>query len=148
MEYKIFDLTVFIHGVSGRDIYNTYYAEMTSGEWGHFSNYPAYFDPYIDGAGVDPRPIWDNGHGNNLPSTRYLENGAYVRLKNVQLGVTLPENRVGNFRFYLSAQNLLTLTKYKGLNPEFTGGDVFTPGIDPRGYPAVRTLSLGIDLTF
>jgi len=148
MEYKIFDLIVFIHGVSGRDVYNTYYAEMTSGEWGHFSNYPADFDPYIDGAGVDPRPIWDNGHGNNLPSTRFLENGAYVRLKNVQLGITLPENRIGNFRFYLSGQNLLTFTKYKGLDPEFIGGDVFTPGIDPRGYPAVRTLSLGIDLTF
>jgi TonB-linked SusC/RagA family outer membrane protein len=148
LDYKIFDLTVFVHGVSGRDVYNTYNAEMTSGEWGHFSNYPAYFDPYIDGAGVDPRPIWDNGHGNNLPSTRFLENGAYVRLKNIQLGVTLPENRIGNFRFFLSGQNLLTLTKYKGLDPEFIGGDVFTPGIDPRGYPVVRSLSIGLDLTF
>jgi TonB-linked SusC/RagA family outer membrane protein len=148
LEYKIFDLTVFFHGVSGRDVYNTYYAEMTSGEWGHFSNYPADFDPYIEGAGVDPRPIWDNGHGNNLPSTRFLENGAYVRLKDLQLGVTLPENPVGHFRFYLSGQNLLTFTKYRGLDPEFIGGDVFTPGIDPRGYPAVRTLSIGLDLTF
>ncbi len=148
LAYKIFDLTVFIQGVSGRDVYNTYYAEMTSGEWGHFSNYPAYFDPYIDGAGSDPRPIWDNGHGNNLPSTRFLDNGAYVRLRNVQLGITLPENRVGNFRLYLSGHNLLTLTKYKGLDPEFTGTDVFTPGIDPRGYPAVRTLNFGINLTF
>jgi len=148
MEYKIFDLTVFVQGVTGRDVYNTYYAQMTGGEWGHFSNYPAYFDPYIDGAGIDPRPIWDNGHGNNLPSTRYIENGSYLRLKNVQFGVTLPENRIGNFRFYLSGQNLLTLTKYRGLDPEFIGGDVFTPGIDPRGYPVVRTLSIGIDLTF
>jgi TonB-linked SusC/RagA family outer membrane protein len=148
LEYKIFDLTVFVHGVSGRDVYNTYNAEMTSGEWGHFSNYPANFDPYIDGAGVDPRPIWDNGHGNNLPSTRFLENGAYVRLKNIQLGATLPENRIGKFRFYLSGQNLLTLTKYEGLDPEFIGGDVFTPGIDPRAYPVVRILSLGLDLTF
>jgi len=148
LAYKIFDMTVFVQGVTGRDVYNTYYAEMTSGVWGHFSNYPAYFDPYIDGAGIDPRPIRDNGHGNNLPSTRYLDKGAYLRLKNVQFGVTLPENRIGNFRLYLSGQNLLTLTKYKGLDPEFIGGDVFTPGIDPRGYPVVRTLSIGIDLTF
>lgn len=148
LAYKIFDMTVFFQGVTGRDVYNTYYAEMTSGEWGHFSNYPAYFDPYIDGEGSDPRPIWDNGHGNNLPSTRFLDNGAYLRLKNVQLGITLPENRIGNFRFFLSGQNLLTLTKYKGLDPEFIGGDVFTQGIDPRGYPVVRTISFGIDLTF
>ena len=148
LAYKIFDMTIFLQGVTGRDVYNTYYAQMTTGEWGHFSNYPAYFDPYIDGEGTDPRPIWDNGHGNNLPSTRFIENGSYFRLKNIQFGVTLPENRIGNFRFFLSGQNLLTFTEYQGLDPEFIGGDVFTPGIDPRGYPAVRTLSLGIDLTF
>ena len=148
IEYKIYDLTVFIQGVTKRDVYNTYNAEMTSGIWGHWSNYPAYFDPYIDGAGTDPRPVWSDGHYNNLPSTRFLENGAYLRLKNVQLGMTLPENRIGNLRLYLSGQNLLTLTKYRGLDPEFVGGEVFTPGIDPRGYPVVRTLSFGIDLTF
>ena len=148
MAYKIFDMTIFVQGVTGRDVYNTYNAEMTSGDWGHFSNYPAYFDPYIDGVGSDPRPIWDIGHGNNLASTRFLDNGAYFRLKNLQLGVTLPENRIVKLRFYLSGQNLLTMTNYKGLDPEFIGGDVFTPGIDPRGYPVVRTLSFGIDLTF
>lgn len=147
MAYKIFDLTVFIQGVTGRDVYNTYYAQMVGGEWGHFSNYPTYYDPYIDGEGIDPRPIWDNGHGNNLPSTRFIENGSYLRLKNVQFGVTLPENKIGKFRFTLSGQNLLTLTKYRGLDPEFDGG-VFTSGIDPRGYPVVRTVNLGINLTF
>ena len=121
---------------------------MTSGEWDRWSDYPDYFDPHMDGEGTDPRPIFDSGHGNNLPSTRFLDNGAYVRLKNVQLGVTLPENSIGSFRFYLSGQNLLTMTKYKGLDPESIGGDVFTPGIDPRGYPVVRTLSIGLDLTF
>jgi hypothetical protein len=146
--YKIFDFSVFFQGVSGRDVYNSYNAQMTSGEWGHFSNYPAYFDPYIDGTGTDPRPVWDNGHGNNLPSSRYLENGAYLRLKILQLGVTIPVKGLDHLRLYLSGENLLTFTKYRGLDPEFSGGDVFTPGIDPRDYPNVRTLSLGLDLTF
>jgi len=146
--YKIFDFTVFFQGVSGRDVYNSYHAQMTSGEWGHFSNYPAYFDPYIEGTGTDPRPVWDNGHGNNLASSRYIENGAYLRLKILQLGVTIPVKGLDHLRLYLSGENLLTLTKYRGLDPEFSGGDVFTPGIDPRDYPNVRTISLGLDLAF
>jgi TonB-linked SusC/RagA family outer membrane protein len=146
--YKIFDLSIFFQGVMGRDVYNSYDALMTSGEWGHFSNYPAYFDPYIDGSGSDPRPVWDNGHGNNLASSRYIENGAYLRLKIVQLGVTIPVDWIDYFRIYISGENLLTFTKYRGLDPEFTGSDVFTPGIDPRDYPNVRSISLGVNLTF
>jgi TonB-linked SusC/RagA family outer membrane protein len=146
--YKIFDLSIFFQGVTGRDVYNSYDAHMTSGEWGHFSNYPDYFDPYIDGSGTDPRPVWDNGHGNNLASSRYIENGAYLRLKILQLGVTIPTDRLDHLRLYLSGENLLTFTEYRGLDPEFTGSDVFTPGIDPRNYPNVRTISFGLDLTF
>jgi TonB-linked SusC/RagA family outer membrane protein len=148
LSYKIFFMSVFFQGITGRDVYNSYHAEMTSGEWGHFSNYPAYYDPYIDGSGNDPRPIWDNGHGNNLPSTRYLENGAYFRLKNVQLGATFSSERIDQVRVYLSGENLLTFTKYRGLDPEFADTDIFTPGMDPRGYPVVRSLSLGINLIF
>ena len=50
----------------------------------------SYDDPYMNGQGSDPRPIWIQGHGNNLASTRFIENGAYLRLKNVQLGITIP----------------------------------------------------------
>ncbi|KYK23521.1 hypothetical protein AYK24_07450 [Thermoplasmatales archaeon SG8-52-4] len=146
--YKIVDLSIFFQGVAGRDIYNSYHAEMTSGEWGHFSNYPAYFDPYIDGLGSDPRPVWDNGHGNNLASSRYIENGAYLRLKILQIGVTIPVKWLDYLRLNITGENLLTFTNYRGLDPEFTGSDVFTPGIDPRDYPNVRTISFGLDLTF
>jgi len=143
--YKIFDLTLFIQGISKRDVYNSYNELMTAGEWGHFTNYPTDFDPYIDGAGTDPRPYWDNGHGNNLPSSRFIENGAYMRLKNLQLGVTLPFKDFKGLRIFISGQNLLTFTKYKGLDPEFEG-DLFSPGVDPRLYPSIRTFTFGIDL--
>jgi hypothetical protein len=97
--------------------------------------------------GSDPRPIWDDGHGNNLASTRFIENGAYLRLKNVQLGVSIPTEKLDNIRLFVSGQNLLTFTKYRGLDPEFEG-DIFTPGVDPRGYPVVRSIRLGINLAF
>ncbi len=145
--YKIFDLTIFFQGISGRDVYNSYYGLMNSEYFGHFTNYPSYYDPYMNGQGSDPRPIWLDGHGNNLPSTRFIENGAYLRLKNVQLGITIPSRKYDNLRLYLSGQNLLTFTKYRGLDPEFEGG-IFIPGIDPRGYPVVRSISLGINFTF
>jgi TonB-linked SusC/RagA family outer membrane protein len=146
--YKIFDCAIFIQGVSGRDVYNSYNALMTSEDFGHFTNYPSYYNPYVDGAGTDPRPHFFQGHGNNQESTRYLENGAYVRLKNVQIGATIPTKIFENLRLFISGQNLLTFTNYRGLDPEFEGDSVFTPGIDPRAYPNVRTFMLGLDVTF
>jgi TonB-linked SusC/RagA family outer membrane protein len=145
--YKIFDLSIFFQGISGRDVYNSYYGLMNSEFTAHHSNYPSYYDPYMNGQGSDPRPIWIDGHGNNLPSARFIENGAYLRLKNVQLGVTIPSAKLDNIRLFLSGQNLLTITKYRGLDPEFEG-DIFTPGVDPRGYPVVRSIHFGINFTF
>ena len=77
-----------------------------------------------------------------------MENGAYLRLNNFQLGVNIPQNRLDNLRVYVSGQNVLTFTSYRGLDPEFEGGSVFTPGLDPRSYPSVRTFMLGLDITF
>ncbi len=143
--YKIFDLSLLFYGVSNRDVYNSYKELMTAGEWGHFTNYPTDFNPYIEGEGTDPRPYWDNGHGNNLPSSRFIENGAYIRLKILQLGVNLPLKKLNGLRIFISGENLITLSKYKGLDPEFEG-DIFSPGVDPRYYPSIRTFSLGISL--
>ena len=148
LAYKVFDLSIFLQGISGRDVYNTYYSLMTTEDFGHFTNYPQDYDPYIDGNGTDPRPHFFQGHGNNLESTKFLENGAYLRLNNFQLGVNIPQNRLDNLRVYISGQNVLTFTSYRGLDPEFEGGSVFTPGLDPRSYPSVRTFMLGLDITF
>ena len=70
-----------------------------------------------------PRLSWNGATNNKQPSTRFLENGSYVRLKNVQLGYTLSKDmlkrlNISGVRFYISAQNLFTITKYKGLDPE------------------------------
>jgi TonB-linked SusC/RagA family outer membrane protein len=141
-EWKGFDVYLFIQGISKRDVYNRYYFDLNRRA---DRNYTADFDPYIDGEGTDPRPYFGDVP-NNFESTRFVENGAYLRLKNLQIGYTVPIKQVSNMRIYLSAQNLLTFTKYRGLDPEFEGG-VFDPGIDPMQYPQVRTLSAGLSLT-
>ena len=76
-----------------------------------------------------------------------MEDGSYLRLKNVQLGYTLPKTLVGKIglshvRFYLSGSNLLTLTKYSGYDPEVGGG------VDYGNYPQARTVMLGVNLNF
>lgn len=140
--WKNFDLYMFFQGVTKRDVYNAVYANLNNF---HAVNYTADYDPFIDGAGTDPRPF--NGEvANNFASTRFIENGAYLRLKNLQIGYTLPWEKVNNLRFYVSGQNLFLLTKYKGMDPEFEGS-VFEPGVDPIGYPQVRTFSAGINIT-
>ncbi len=142
--YKSFDFTVFFQGVTEWDVYNSWYEQLITND---FSNYPADYDPYLDGEGTDPRAVFGFSHFSKLPSTRYLENGAYLRLKNLQIGYNIPLKKVTNFKVYVSGQNLFTLTKYKGLDPEVEGF-MFSPGVDPQSFPNLRILSVGLTLSF
>lgn len=87
----------------------------------------------------------NNSNGkNNISSDAFVHNAAYLRCKNIQLGYTVPRNitkkvYISNLKIYASIDNLFTITKFPGLDPE-VGADV--------GYPAVRQYSLGINLTF
>lgn len=89
---------------------------------------------------------------NTQASDRFVEDGSFIRLKNLQLGYTLPQNItrkffVQKFRIYVSAQNLCTFTKYKGYDPDIVGG-VFTQGVDGGHFPNARTYSVGLQLDF
>ena len=95
--------------------------------------------------------------GNALPSTFYIENGSYLRLKNVQLGYTFPETllkKIGglrSLRIYGSAQNLFTITDYSLYDPEVSSNALFNKGIDGLGTsPAInaRVYNMGLKLTF
>src|SRR5690606_31236780 len=97
----------------------------------------------------------DEGLQNNsLPqSDRWLEDGSYLRLRNLEIGYTLPDNymnRIGfkNARIYVSGQNLLTITKYKGLDPDITGVNIFERGLDAGQYPSLRIYSVGLQFGF
>jgi tonB-dependent receptor plug domain protein len=97
-----------------------------------------------------PRPLFGAGGKNFQTSDRYLQNAAYMRIKNIQLGYTLPAavaSKIGasRIRFYFSAENLATFTKMnKIFDPEATGGD-WGPG---KLYPLQRTISFGLNLNF
>lgn len=91
---------------------------------------------------------------NALPQTdRWLEDGSYLRLRNLEIGFAVPNSyldKIGfkNGRIYISGQNLLTLTKYKGLDPDITGVNIFERGLDAGQYPALRIYSVGLQFGF
>lgn len=99
-----------------------------------------------------PRAIYGDPNDNTRESTRFLENGDFVRLRQVQLGYTLPTSLVkkiycDRIRFYVSAENVFTITGYSGANPEFSMG-VLNSGIDRFTYPFSRSYTVGAQVSF
>ncbi len=158
--YEAFDLSIFLQGVSGNKIYNF---------MKYYNNFMFdYFNKSVDilnawsPANPDSKiPALSTKDANNelRPSTFFIENGAYLRVKNVQLGYTLPASmaqkiKASKFRIYLQAQNLLTFTKYTGLDPEVGmqnyGSDNrnLDMGVDRGLYPNSRTYTFGVNVTF
>jgi len=93
-----------------------------------------------------PRAVFNDPNKNTRQSDRYIEDGSYLRIKNVTLGYSIPglllkKIHISTARFYLSAQNLFTFTKYTGIDPE-----VGSNGIDNNVYPVTRTYSIGVNL--
>jgi hypothetical protein len=157
MNYKQFDLSAFFQGSQGNDIFNTtdYYL---MGDFASNSNVAILNRWTAEGTSNSiPRATLLNSSNNNQLSSRFVEDGSYLRLKNVQLGYTLPKDilqkvLIDNLRIYVSAQNLLTFTHYKGLDPEVgvdpSNNSPLDIGIDRGRYPSVRTFSLGLDINF
>lgn len=159
--YKNFDLTVFFQGTYGNKIYVQLNQDI-EGFYRGFTVTQRYFDERWTGEGTSntqPRPSWTSKSNNARPSSRFLEDGSYVRLKNLQLGYTIPASllkfvHVSHTRVYVSGSNLLTLTKYPGLDPEMTVSDNSknegdgAAGIDWGTYPSAMTIMFGIDINF
>lgn len=147
--YKEFDLQIFLQGVAGNDIYNA------NRIWQESMSIPQnqtikVLDRWT-GEGTSntvPRAIFSDPNQNVRHSDRFIEDGSYLRVKNLTLGYTLPRSIsqkafLGMARFYISCQNLLTLTKYSGFDPE-----VNVSGVDLSTYPVTRTLSFGVNVKF
>jgi TonB-linked SusC/RagA family outer membrane protein len=103
---------------------------------------------------VAPGSPDDGLQNNSLPQTdRWLESGSYVRLKIIEIGYTFGKSQLSRIGFnsarvYLSGQNLITITKYKGLDPDIVGPNIFERGLDNGQYPALRIYSLGVQFGF
>jgi len=162
--YKGFDLTMFFQGVQGNQVYNG----VKVVEQGMLRLFNGSTDvlrawtPTNTNTDV-PRAVSGDPNHNTRTSDRFIESGSYLRLKNLSIGYTLPQgtikgltgNAVNNLRVYISTQNLFTITKYTGYDPEIgirpangsTQGQL-TQGIDYGQYPQARTFMAGIQIGF
>jgi TonB-dependent starch-binding outer membrane protein SusC len=159
--YKNFGLSVFFQGVQGNKIYNALRA-TTEGMVRFFNAGTRVLDAWTPtNTKTDvPRAISSDPNQNARPSTRFLEDGSYLRLKNIMLSYNIPDKSlqsltkgvVKTFRIYVSAQNILTFTKYTGYDPEVgnraPGSSSLTNGIDYAVYPQPKAYQIGINANF
>lgn len=100
-----------------------------------------------------PRAVYQDPNSNTRESDRFLENGNFLRLRQLQIGYTLPKQlmnkiKVDKLRFYVSCDNLFTITNYSGIDPEFSRSSVLDNGIDKLIYPFTKSYTVGVQLTF
>lgn len=147
------DFSMLLQGQTGNDIFN-----VTRRTDLYYINLPKTILNRWTGEGSTdkyPRFTFDSANENLRVSDLWIEDGSFLRARNIQLGYSLPSKltkKVGieRFRVYVQAENAFTLTKYTGCDPEVNGGNGFgtEAGIDRGVYPQSRTLSLGINLNF
>lgn len=157
--WKGFDLNVFFQGVGKRDLWlsGPYFWGASGGQWqsAGFEEHMNFFREEGDplGANLDgylPKPYFTQGGKNQNTQTKYLQDGSYIRLKNIQLGYMLPRNIVSKvgaeyLRLYVSCENLWTKSDISGIfDPETSGGDYGNGKI----YPLQKVISFGINLNF
>jgi TonB-linked SusC/RagA family outer membrane protein len=158
--YKNFDGSLFFQGVQGNKVYNATRV-ITEGMVRFFNAGTQVLDAWTPThTNTDiPRAISSDPNKNARPSTRFLEDGSFMRLKNIMVGYTVPvkslrtytKGTVKSFRIYVSAQNILTFTKYSGYDPEVgnrTPGSSLTNGIDFAVYPQPKSYQIGIQANF
>lgn len=149
LRYKNIDFSTNVYSSIGNDILRNY------ARFHPYTNKSAHTLERWTGEGStnsEPK-VTTGANNNNLISDYYVEDGSYARIRNIQLGYTLPAGlteRVGidRFRVYASVNNLYTYTKYRGYDPDVSSGEALSSGIDYGFYPQPRTYMLGLNVTF
>ena len=152
--YQGIDLSFVLGSGWGHKIYNGnkyFYEAMNSGSNMLRSTLQAW-TPNNTNTNV-PRAVYQDPNGNSRESTRFLEKGDFVRLRQIQLGYTFPTvltNKIylERVRLYVSAENLFTITGYDGVDPEFSRNSVLNAGIDKLIYPFTRSFTIGAQVSF
>jgi TonB-linked SusC/RagA family outer membrane protein len=153
LTYKGFDLTGYLYGSQGNDIFNwnNWWLDFWPSFQGQKSKRLLYesWTPSRTNTDVPKATNASNFSTNTTVVSYYIENGSYVRLKNLQLGYTLPKsllNKINmkSLRVYVQGVNLFTLTKYTGQDPELGGGDT-NFGEDSGNYPNVKQIVFGLN---
>ena len=152
--YKGFDLSFSLGSAWGHKIYNgnKYFYEAMSAPTNMLSSVAKAWTPSNTHTDI-PRAVYNDPNGNSRESERFLENGNFVRLRQAQIGYTLPASLlkkafIEKLRFYISGDNLFTITGYDGVDPEFSTSSPVNSGIDRHIYPFTRSYTIGAQLTF
>ncbi|MGA0256953.1 MAG: SusC/RagA family TonB-linked outer membrane protein [Saprospiraceae bacterium] len=150
-DYKGFDFNIILSTQIGHDIFRAYERSDVT-----YTNYQTFWLDRWTSENTNttyPRLVSNDPNNNQRPSDFYLEDGSFLRLRNLQIGYNLPERlvekaKLQGLRVYLSANNLFTLTNYNGFDPEIgTSGWILDTGIDKGYYPSNKTIGFGLKVT-
>ena len=153
--YKNFDVSMAFQGTIGNDIWNVAKGTLSSaGRQNALA--AAYTDAWTKegDSALYPRITNSDTNNNMRSSSFYVEDGSYLRLQNMQIGYTIPtricqkSKLFSSCRFYVSGQNIFTLTGYSGLDPELGINNPLDMGVDTTRYPSSRTFTFGVNLQF
>jgi len=152
--YKNFDLSFFLQGSAGNKVFNGVYRDLMVEQYGNHSvDALNYWTPTNTKTNV-PRPVIYDPNGNARVSDRFIEDGSYVKLQNAQIGYNIPSTTlartkaISSVRIYLSGQNLVTFTKYRGYDPDFISDGLFSRGYDYGSFPNPRSFLFGVQVGF
>lgn len=152
--YKGFDLSLLFGSAWGHKLFNgnRYFYESMQTPGQMLTSVLDAWTPTNTDTDM-PRAVLNDPNRNARESDRFLENGNFVRLRQAQLGYTLPTNilkkaYIEKLRFYISGENLFTITKYSGTDPEFSRSSPLDTGIDCYIFPFTRSFTVGAQLTF
>lgn len=161
--YKSWDVTAYFYGVYGNKIFDYQEDQLETFQNQGFVGIQNISEQYYQNAWTPQNhsntyaaiTTNDNVSQNSVPSSAYIENGSFLKLKNLTVGYSLPQDfvkklAVTKVRLYVSTQNLFTITSYKGLDPEvgMQGGNATQNGVDNGIYPSSRFYTVGINATF
>lgn len=161
--YKAFDFNLYFYGVYGNKVLNYEESNLETFQNRGFVGvenvsqeyYASAWTPANHSSNFARIYYNDNGIGNALPSSAWIQNGSFLKLKSFTVGYTLPSELIrkialSRLRVYVSSQNLFTITKYKGLDPEIgaQGGYATQTGVDNGTYPSSRLYTVGLNVTF
>jgi TonB-linked SusC/RagA family outer membrane protein len=151
LEYKGFDFNSFVYASVGNEVYRAYERNLAMtnkfrsvlGRWTGIGS---------TNDATNPRYSFIDANNNTRVSDRYVEDGSFIKIKNLQLGynfssAALRRANISKLRIYAQARNAFTFTQYTGFDPEISGG-IFDTGIDRGAYPQARSFAIGLDLKF
>lgn len=149
MKYKGFDVSAMIYSAIGQEIIRNFERQQP------YANQLGYvIDRWTGPGSTNEHPrLTTEATRNNIFSSYFVEDGSFARLKNIQIGYTIPGKilrkiKVESLRFYLAGNNLLTLTKYQGFDPDISSSNALSAGVDYGFYPQAKNIMGGVQLKF